>query len=529
MFTDHMVLQQGKPLPVWGEGPDGGIVSVELRCEAEADASESRLRHATTAIRDGVWSVRLQPVPAGGPYVLTIRCAAGTGNAAAVTLRDVLVGEVWLAAGQSNMVQQLLFTEGGVREAESAELPQVRLFTTPRRSYPGGSEPDWAFLGVRPADTGWRICSPREALHFSAIGYHFGKLLRQARDMPVGIVSCNWGGTPIEAWMAKEALLRDPETAALWNEYAVYTAELDGQRYEEEYAAYIGKIERQIRERGDIEQRVRTDGLDGYRSWVAANPLDWSPQPLGPKAPERPCGLYRSMLRTVAPYALAGVLWYQGESNAEARTAKLYGKLLAALIANWRDDWGEPELPFLIVQLSAFAAGNSREGDYWACVRSAQDEVARHVPQTALVVTMDCGEERDIHSIRKQPVAERLALAARALVYGEDALWHAPRLRSAQTEGATVRLAFDRAGGGLAGCPGPAAGFAVCGADGVFAAAEAHIDGDTVTVVCPGVPAPKAVRYAWGNFPALSLFGANGMPVGPFQAELDAGFFPYRN
>jgi sialate O-acetylesterase len=539
MFTDHMVLQQGVAVPVWGCAPDGCRVTVSFRGQ-----------QVETVAAGGRWIVHLAALAAGGPDELIVRAGAipaehaerGDGQCDSgdlehcnpdtdhfgtmkLIVRDVLVGEVWLAAGQSNMVQQLLFTEGGVAESERADYSTIRLFTVPRRSYPEGREPDWAFIGVTADDAVWKVCTPEHALHFSAIGYYFAVLLEQERQVPVGIVSCNWGGTPIQAWMSEESLRSDPETSAIWEAYAAHLRTLDGECYEADFAAYIHKIERQIRERGDIEARVRSLGLEGYRAWVAEHPLDWSPQPLGPKAPERPCGLYASMLQTVAPFAVRGVLWYQGESNANESEAPLYGRLLRALIADWRSLWGSPELPFLIVQLSSFAAGGDFGGSRWALIREAQDDVSQKAAHTALAVTLDCGEARDIHPVRKKPIAERLALAARAVAYGESVEYQAPRYRSYTVEGAAVRVLFDQVGEGLVGRGGSAVagGFAICGEDRRYVSAEGFIDGDTVVVSSPLVACPVAVRYAWGNCPDAGLFARSGLPVAPFRTDRNEG------
>ncbi|CAG7649275.1 hypothetical protein PAESOLCIP111_05833 [Paenibacillus solanacearum] len=502
MFTDHMVLQQGEPVPVWGSGPEGVTVTVEWGGET-----------AQSTVQGGRWKVRLQPKPAGGPFELVARCGDEV-----IVRKDVLVGEVWLAAGQSNMEQPLLFTEDGLAEAASAKAPQLRLFTTPRRPFHDARVPGWHFVGTMSGDARWQTCTPESALQFSAIGYYFGALLQRSRSVPVGIISCNWGGTPIQAWMSERYLEQDPDMGATLAHYRNHVAAHDAEQYEREYAEYIRQLQRMIDERGDVRQQIRALGLDGYRRWASANPLIWPPQPIGPKAYFRPGGLYHTMLRTVAPYPVRGVLWYQGESNAVPKEALHYRKWLAALIENWREDWEKPDLPFLIVQLSAYAPLRGPNGTVWATLRESQEAAARTVPRTSMVVTIDCGEH-DIHPVRKRPVAERLLLAARSDVYGEQVASQGPRYRVMQVEGNKAMIGFDEASYGLCGTQERLAGFTICGPDRRFVPAEARIAGNRVEVYHPDIPTPVAVRYAWQNMPEFSLFGGNGLPAAPFRTD----------
>lgn len=502
IFTDHMVLQQGKRVPIWGFGPNGATVEVHFGPQK-----------ATVQVDHERWLLYLDPLPVGGPYEMEIRSAGES-----MILHDVWVGEVWLAAGQSNMVQQLLFTEGGVAEGDSADLPDIRLFTTPRRPFAGALVPGWDFIGAFTGMRTWQICSPQSALHFSAIGYHFGKMLQKHKNVPVGIISCNFGGTPIQAWMSELYLQRDPELKPILDAYEQYVGALDPQQYEDDFQSFIRSIYRLITERGDIEQRVRELGLDGYRQWIRQNPLILPDPPYGPKAYERPCGFYHTMLQTVAPYSIRGVLWYQGESNANRAEVGLYRKLLTAMIANWRADWHEPELPFLIVQLPAYASTKGPNGQYWAYIREAQEAVADSVPHTALVVTLDCGEH-DIHPIYKRTVAERLFRAAQAVVYGESVEYKAPRFRCMTKSGRIATIDFQDVEDSLRYICQPIEGFVICGVAHHFVPAQARIIGKSVEVFSSEIDEPVAVRYAWQNMPKFSLIGQNGIPVAPFRTD----------
>jgi sialate O-acetylesterase len=507
MFTDHMVLQQMARAPVWGFGLEGSSVKVEFQGQTVS----------TIVQNDGCWELWLEPLQPGGPLEFKVQFDQGE-----MILRDVWVGEVWLAGGQSNMVQQLLFTEGGVEEAdqmELASLPQIRFFTTPRRPYPDAQIPGWDFMGTFTGAAEWQICTPANALHFSAIGYYFGKFLGCTRQVPIGIISCNFGATPIEAWMSEQYLERDPSLKKKLDEYKHFERQLDPAEYERDWSGYLQKIGRWKEKRGDLEQRVRNLGLEGYRNWVAENPLDWTNYPFGPKAPQRPSGLYHSMLHTVVPYAIRGVLWYQGESNCSLDDAFPYRNWLQTLIENWREDWNEPELPFLVAQLTSFAPGGDPTGHNWSILRESQESAVRTVSNAALVVTLDCGEAHDIHPVRKRPIAERLVLAARFLVYGEAVGWQAPHYHSMKMVDSCVYISFNDLGEGLTALIEPLLGFEICGEDHHFVPAQARIVGDKIEVSSVDVPEPLAVRYAWSNMPASSLAGNNGLPIAPFRTD----------
>jgi sialate O-acetylesterase len=507
MFTDHMVLQQMTRVPVWGSGPEGGSVTVEFKVQT-----------VSTIVQNGsCWELWLEPLHPGGPYELKVYFDQGE-----MILRDVWVGEVWLAGGQSNMVQQLLFTEGGVEEADQTELasmPQIRFFTTPRRPNPGAQIPGWDFIGTFTGTANWQLCTPANALHFSAIGYYFGKFLACARQVPIGIISCNFGATPIEAWMSERYLERDPDLKRKLDDYKRVERQMDPVDYEGDWNSYLQKIRRWQEQRGDLEQRIRSMGLAGYRSWVAENPLEWTNYPLGPKAPQRPSGLYHSMLHTVIPFAIRGVIWYQGESNCSLEEAFVYRNWLQALIENWREDWNDLELPFLVAQLTSFASVGDPTGYIWSVLRESQESAVRSMSNTALAVTLDCGEAHDIHPVRKQPIAERLALAALAVAYGEAVDWQAPHYHSMAKVDSYVHISFNNLGEGLTALAEPLLGFEICGEDHRFVPAQARIVGDQVEVSSVDVPEPLAVRYAWSHMPVCSLAGKNGLPVAPFRTD----------
>lgn len=504
MFTDRMVLQQGKKVPVWGTGDEGSRVTVEFQGQSKM-----------ATVEGGEWQLYLDPLRAGGPFEFTATVSDGS----RISLEDVLVGEVWLAGGQSNMEQPLLFIEGGEEEIPNARYPEIRLFTTPRRPYPDARIPGWHFEPTFSDDARWEICTPEQARHFSAIGFHFAKSLHRDLDVPIGIVNCNWGGTSAQVWMSEERLRGDPETRWIWEEYEETAGKSDPGAHEAAFARYLADLERYIAVAGNIDERFRQFGLAGYHemqktAWALPIP------PLGPRAFYRPCGLFHKMLKTVIPYACQGVLWYQGESNVTPREAFLYRKLLAALMDEWRTEWRDPELIFLVVQLAAYVPGDGAEGRSWAVLRESQAAAVRATRRAALVTAVDLGEPDNIHPVRKQPLADRLAAAALSLAYGKQAVYAAPEYRSCEVTGSKAFIRFDSPTGSALQAKGAAAGFEICGADGDFAKAHAVVSGPLeVTVWHPGIPEPEAVRYAWSNFPECGLRSEEDLPVAPFRTD----------
>ncbi len=478
LFSDHAVLQQGRPIPVWGTARAGEKVTVEFAGQ----------RVATTAGADGRWQVKLAPLKAGGPHELTIR------GDNVVTIADVLVGEVWVASGQSNMERQLglrppqLPIENWEQEAAAATFDAIRQF----RVEPGmENEPRSAVKGS------WLVCSPATAKDFSAVGFFFARDLYRKLGVPVGLLFSSVGGTKAQAWMSRATLEASPALREVFAEQAKAEADYPAAlaKYQTEEAALLAKWQ-----------------AESDAATKEGKPAPRKPGP--PRDPRtgtsRPTVLYNAMIAPLIPYGIRGVIWYQGESD--CGNPARYRLLFPALITSWRQAWGEGDFPFLFVQLAPYRSNNPE-------LREAQFLTGRTVPGTAMVVTTDVGDANDIHPTRKGPVGVRLALAARALAYGEKALaYSGPAFTSVRVEGDHVTVAFDHAAG-LAAKDGPLTGFELAGADGKFVPAEAKIVGETVVVTAPAVPAPAAVRYAWANVPTGNLVNAAGLPASPFRSN----------
>lgn len=485
VFGDHMVLQRETPVPVWGWADPGEKVTVILGEQSKT----------ATADANGKWSLKLDPLKAGGPLVLKVQ------GKNSVERTDVLVGEVWLCSGQSNMAM----TVGGVKdkqaEIDSADHPQIRMMTVARR--PSADPKD-------DAAGDWQVSSPQTVAGFSAAAYFFGRELQQKLNVPVGLINSSWGGTPIQAWTSQKDQEADPELAPIVKSYlnavATYTPEKAQADYEKKLANW---------------EKARAKAKDEGKPFIARKP-ELSKEPgLSPN----PGTLYNGMIAPLAPYAIRGAIWYQGEAN--AGNYKIYGLQMKTMIANWRTIWGEGDFPFLFVQLPNFVGGLAKGAEPapakpsengWPWIRE-QFLRTLAVPNTGMAVTIDIGEPDDIHPKNKQDVGKRLAQWALAKTYGKEVAPSGPLYKSMRIDGGKIILEFDHVDGGLVVCGDKPKGFAIAGEDKKFVWADAKIEGKTVVVSSDEVKQPTAVRYAWANNPDCNLFNKAGLPASPFRTD----------
>jgi len=471
ILSSHMVLQRDRPIHVWGWSAPGEKVAVEFHGVTRAAAGDSL----------GNWSVYLPPEAAGGPYQLTVTATNK------IVLEDVLIGDVWFASGQSNMEMPLKgFTgaplKNSAEEIAHAGQAQIRLIQIPHKAVD---------LPQRNSDASWTVCTPETAANFSAVAYLFGRELNAQEHVPIGLFDATWGGTPAEAWLSLEAISAD---AALMPVFATRARMMEAQAD----AAAIAAAER--REDEAARQAGKTPP-----------PHPWRPDP----ASWAPAWLFNGMIAPATPFTIKGVIWYQGESNSRLAFAPMYAKLFPALIADWRAQWHQGDFPFLFVQISNFKSNATEE---WAIIREAQRR-SLSVANTAMVVTADIGDPDNVHPADKQTVGARLALAARALAYGEKVEYSGPLFRQATPESDGIRIWFDHVGNGLAAKGDALQGFEIAGDNGRFVAATARIDGKTVIVGSTQVAEPKYVRYGWANAPAINLYNSEGLPASPFTSE----------
>jgi len=475
-FTDHAVLQRDRPVPLWGRAGPRAVVTVEYRgqkLQAAADGS-------------GRWRVALAAMAAAADGAdLSVTTATGE----AVTLHDVVVGEVWLASGQSNMEWSLSGVRDAAAEIAAASHPLIRHLRV--EHVPSDTPADSVATG------GWKVCTPATAGEFTAVGYFFARDLAQKLGVPVGLIHSSWGATPIESWLALDVLQKSkawPRFNAEWQE----ALKVFPQR-QAEYPA--------------LEAAWRKASIE-EQTTGKKNPLNWPHPPVGPGTEFAPGALFNGMIRPLAPYALRGALWYQGESN--VGHAEEYAELLPLMIRNWRDQWDGSDFPFYVVQLPNYADTHPG-GRKWARLREAQSKVAV-LPNVGMVVTIDVGNSLDIHPPNKRPVGERLAQLALVQAYGKAGDWSGPVFQTAIRAGSSMRVRFAHAAG-LASRTPEIGGFEIAGEDRVFHRAMVQLDDRSVIVSSPEVPEPVAVRYAWTNDPACPLVNAAGLPAAPFRTD----------
>jgi sialate O-acetylesterase len=487
VIGDHMVLQRDVPLPVWGWADPGETVTVMV------GGHEARTR----ADAKGHWMVKLPALEAGGPHEMTV---SGENT---IRLTDILVGEVWLCAGQSNMEMGIGVVQDGQQEVAAADYPQIRLYELPRNTA-GQPAPD--------LEATWRVCSPATIAAggwggFSAVGYFFGRELHKELDVPVGLIDTTWGGTRIEPWTPPEGFALVPKLA--------------------EIADQIEQANRDYR-------NALPASLDAIDSWVKATrqalaedqtllpaPPAWPRHPLDNNG--QPTGLYNGMVHPLVPFAIRGAIWYQGEANVHAVDGMMYYEKTKALIGGWRAVWDQGDFPFYFVQLAPFNyKRHIREMSDYALPEIWEAQAASlSIPNTGMAVITDIGNLNDIHPRNKLDVGKRLALWALAQTYGRDGIvYSGPLYRSMAVEDGKIRIQFDHVGGGLASRDGqPLNWFEIAGEDRQFVEAQAKIDGQTVIVWSDKVAEPVAVRFGWHQQAEPNLMNKEGLPACPFRTH----------
>jgi hypothetical protein len=485
VFSSHMVVQRDAPIPVWGTADPGETVTVSM-------AGQTKVVEAD---KTGRWIVRLGELSAGGPHTLTVE------GKNTVSVRDVLVGEVWLASGQSNMVHIMPYSKGYSEELTKADYPNIRIFTV-ARSVVAAPQQDCKVAA------GWRLSNAESVDDYSAVSYYFARDLHKILGVPVGVITSALGSSPIESWTSFDAQAGRPELKEL-------LASWDRKRIEYNAAA---AAEAYARDREKWEEAARL-------AQAAGKPLPREPKtPVAPvDQPQQPAVLFNGMIAPLIPYGIRGVIWYQGEYNAQTEDyARLYRVQLPLMIEDWRTRWGQTELPFAWVQLPNFDT-TTREPVMtgWPLVREGQ-LLALAVPRTGMAVTIDIGEAGSVHPTNKAAFAHRLALWARSEVYGERIPWSGPLFVQSKTAAREIELSFRHVDGGLvAGGGGPLRGFVVAGEDKKWVPAVARISGDKILVSGEGLERPVYVRYSWAANPDGNLCNGAGLPASPFRTHAD--------
>ena len=514
-FADHTVLQREMPVPVWGWADAGEAITVEFAGQ----------RQTATTDATGRWQVRLMPLAASEvPRDLVV-----TGNGT-LAIRDVLVGEVWLASGQSNMGSPLSSVNNAATVLPEASDLLLRFFTVVKAT---AAEPLADVKGT------WQATTPETARGFSAVAFFFAKELRSRLNCPVGILHASWGGTAAHCWLGIDSLRQEPALAKYvtqWDQAVVKHREvLEHPELAEQYVKEVAAWQAEVAPVYNAAMKAfKAAGSTGPKP-EPSRPMPKNPDPMGmpdPNSrPSTPGVIYHAMIAPLAPYAMRGVIWYQGEANGSAGLE--YRTLLPRLITDWRGRWAQESMPFLVVQLPGWDhSKDPPERHQWPWLREAQLMTAHKVPKTGLAVAIDVGDPRDVHPANKTDIGLRLALAARKIAYGEDTVHSGPIYRDFAITDGTVRLRFDEIGGGLAIGQSPwlakgveqfpadrLIGFTIAGEDRTWREATARIDGDSVLVSSAAVPRPVAVRYGWANAPRCNLANREGLPASPFRTD----------
>ena len=497
LFRDGMVLQRNVEIPVYGTASEGEKITVIFNKETK-----------TTETKDGKWKVFFKSTKAGGPYKMIIK---GENE---IVLKKILVGDVWICGGQSNMQWKLSQAEFTEEDLKNAKNKKIRLYTVSRRPSPKLE------TEVPERDKGWVVCTAENAKQFSAVGYFFGEKIQTEIGVPIGLIASNWGGTAAELWTPKKTLNTNPEFAYMHGLYEVAV---------KDYPKRFARHEKQLK----IWEQQKANGLKG--------------KALGrkPKVPSgsgkdddrsRPSSLYNGMIQPLVEFPIKGVIWYQGEANAHTyKRCTEYSKLFPAMIKAWRKSWEQDDLPFLFVQLAAFKKVNEAPEDpEWAWLREAQTKTLT-LPNTGMASAIDIGMEKKIHPTNKKDVGHRLALNALKIAYGKDIVHSGPTFKSKKIADNKIIITFDNVGSGLTAkdvllethqmSSSELKGFAICGEDKKFVWAKAEIKGNQVIVSSPEIKNPIAVRYGWANFPLCNLYNKEGLPAVSFRTD---GFSPLK-
>lgn len=490
VFSEHTVLQRDKPLPVWGWAAPGERVTVSL----------DRQSASATADASGAWKVTLKEMPAGGPHKLTV---AGRNT---IELKDVLIGDVWVCSGQSNMAWELSRTQRAGQDIPKANYPNIRLLSVPLVL---SGRPSADFKG-----DGWMRCTPETARGFSAVAFYFGKELHEELQVPVGLINASWGGSPIEPWTNPLGFAAIPSLKEYTNEI-----ERANVQYRKTISAHIDRIENWIKE-GPAWVAQARKAASADMDLPPIPPLEVPGHPLATGS--SPTSMYNAMIHPLVPFAIRGAIWYQGESN--NGQGMEYCEKMKALIGGWRNAWGQGDFPFLFVQIApwrGYPDGNI-EGIWEAQLASLA------IPNTGMAVITDVGNIGDIHPANKHDVGHRLALWAKAKAYGKtDLVVSGPLFKSSAVEGNRIRVRCDHVGGGLVTRDGKEPNSFQIGTSEGFVNAQAKIEGDTVLVWSDSVTAPEAVRFGWSKVANPNLMNKEGLPASPFRTDCGTFTFSY--
>lgn len=495
VFSNHMVLQRKKKICVFGEGVTGREISVTLGDD-----------HVRSRCREGKWMAFLPEREAEDGLSMEI-----SDGEESIRFTDIAIGEVWLAGGQSNMELELKDADGGKELLQNGDFPQVRFYYTPKQAFKGGD-----FEKVE-RDSSWERFGQQAAAKWSAVGFYFAKELAEKLQVTVGVIGCNWGGTSASCWMSRDAILAQEATRSYVEDYEnsdlVRKPEAEQIKEYQEYQEYQEAWDKKA---AAVYEKEPMMAFDKVQELIG--PCRY-PGPMNCANFTRPAGLYETMLKRVMPYTLKGFIYYQGESD-DHRPRDYYA-LFTGMIRQWRQDWGDESLPFLLVQLPMHRYQHDPDTKNWCIIRESQMRAFQTLRNTGMAVAIDCGQFHEIHPKNKKPVGERLALQALSGVYHllaeKDAF--GPMYRDFLYRGQGMELSFDYAQDGFVCRGDKISGFELAGADGVFVEACADFEKDKIFLHSEEVKEPVMARYLWTNYGEVTVFGANGLPMAPFRTH----------
>ena len=470
IISDHAVLQRDTSVPIWGWADKGEEITVTIAGQSQS----------TKAGEEGKWRLNLTHLSAGGPYTLTVK------GSNTLTVNDVLVGEVWLGSGQSNMAFKVGSALEFDKEKAASDLPQVRHFFVHGR---GAPQPLDDVIGT------WEVCSPDTVAGFSAALFFTGREIYRELKVPVGLINSSVGGTPIESWIDSDVQHATPELKSF---FEITQAAFDPEKAKALYATQLDAWKEAVKKARELKQPIPRKPVDPIAKRGRKGDVG---------------GLYNGMIAGLIPYAIRGALWYQGEANSTTEKAPYYQYQLPLLVKDWRHRWGY-DFPFAWAQLPNF----NHRGDAWCQVREAEFKTLA-LPDTGMAVTIDIGEPDNIHPKNKQDVGRRLGQWALGSVYGKKVAVSGPRFSGHEIKGTEIRLSFTHTDGGLV-FKGDPKGFVIAGEDKQWHEAKAKIEGDKVVVSSAEVMTPVAARYAWADLPPTTLWNAAGLPASPFRTDV---------
>lgn len=489
VFSNHMVLQRRAPIAVFGTAAPGEAVSVTL----------AQATRQTVAGADGHWLLHMDAMEAGGPYAMAV---VGSNY---ILVKDIYIGEVWLGSGQSNMDMTVAAEDRywcGVNneeaEASAANYPQIRMFKVKLKMTDAAAED---VIGE------WRVTTPETVKSYSATGYFFARELWRAYHVPIGFIDSSFGASTAQAWISPEAMKTRPEFAYLLDNYAKAKAD-----WAPAAAEQIEKHRIAMNDWAPVAAKALSEGKFEPRGPGLGDPG---------QNQHNPSVLFNGMIAPLIPYTIRGAVWYQGESNEDAKSQPIYRTLMETLISDWRARWSQGQFPFLYVQLAALnqLALDPNAPAPIAVTREAQLQNLS-VPNTGMAVTIDIGDAANVHPKNKQELGVRLGLLARHIAYGEAREDSGPSADKIDVAGNAIRVHFTHIEGGFVFKGGKSPiGFAIAGADQKFVWADAKVDGDTIVLSSAAVPVPVAVRYGWADNPPVNLYNKATLPASPFRSD----------